>query len=309
MRRVEAAAWFGSGLVCGVAGLLLSNLVGLDIVGLTFLVIPALAAALIGQLRSLWITLAAGFVIGLVQSCLTAFSSVGRVPHDDAVRAGHHRPALVRPAPPGAGADVAGERRSHARRPTRPRRPATSSAAPRRLAQPGRRLVAAHACSSWSSLFGLPALLDSYWLQIMTSVVIYSIVTLGLGLLIGRVGMVSLCQFVLVAIGAWVALRLDYATSLPFPLLLLLAGVITGVHRHPDRPAGAAAVGPLPGPDHADGGRRAHGRAAASPSSPTAAAGSSATRGPAARRRALPRPSIAEGDIALLPLLRASWPR
>ena len=34
VRRVEAAAWFGSGLVCGIAGLLLSNLVGLDIVSL-----------------------------------------------------------------------------------------------------------------------------------------------------------------------------------------------------------------------------------------------------------------------------------
>ena len=77
VRRVEAAAWFGSGLVCGVAGLLLSNLVGLDIAGLTFLVIPALAAALIGQLRSLSVTLVAGFVIGIVQSCLTAFSDVG----------------------------------------------------------------------------------------------------------------------------------------------------------------------------------------------------------------------------------------
>jgi branched-chain amino acid transport system permease protein len=76
VRRVEAAAWLGSGVVCGIAGLLLSNLVGLDIVGLTFLVIPALAAALIGQLRSLWITLAAGFVIGIVQSCLTAFSNL-----------------------------------------------------------------------------------------------------------------------------------------------------------------------------------------------------------------------------------------
>jgi branched-chain amino acid transport system permease protein len=73
VRRVEAAAWFGSGIVCGIAGLLLSNLVSLDILGLTFLVIPALAAALIGQLKSLWITLAAGFVIGLVQSSLTAF--------------------------------------------------------------------------------------------------------------------------------------------------------------------------------------------------------------------------------------------
>jgi branched-chain amino acid transport system permease protein len=76
VRRVEAAAWFGSGLVCGTAGLLLTNLVGLDYVALTFLVIPALAAALIGQLRSLWITLIAGFVIGLVQSSLTAFADI-----------------------------------------------------------------------------------------------------------------------------------------------------------------------------------------------------------------------------------------
>jgi branched-chain amino acid transport system permease protein len=78
-------------------------------------------------------------------------------------------------------------------------------------------------------LVGLPALLNSYWMLVMTGAVIYSIVTLGLGLLIGRVGMVSLCQFVLAAVGAWVALRLSYATSIPFPLLLLIAGVITGV--------------------------------------------------------------------------------
>ena len=73
VRRVEAAAWFGSGLLCGAAGLLLSNLVSLDIVGLSFLVVPALAAALIGQLQSLWITLAAGFVIGIVQSSMNSF--------------------------------------------------------------------------------------------------------------------------------------------------------------------------------------------------------------------------------------------
>ena len=78
-------------------------------------------------------------------------------------------------------------------------------------------------------LLGLPELLDSYWLQVMTTVAIYSVVTLGLGLLIGRVGMVSLCQFALLAVGAWVALRLDYATSIPFPLLLLIAGIVTGL--------------------------------------------------------------------------------
>jgi branched-chain amino acid transport system permease protein len=78
-------------------------------------------------------------------------------------------------------------------------------------------------------LLGLPEILDSYWLQIVTGMSIYAIITLGLGLLIGRVGMVSLCQFALLAVGAWIALRLDYATSIPFPLLLLISGVITGI--------------------------------------------------------------------------------
>ncbi len=76
VRRVEAAAWLGSGLLAGITGLLLSTLVGLDIVGLTFLVIASLSAALIGGLRSLWATMVAGLVIGIVQSCLTAFTLV-----------------------------------------------------------------------------------------------------------------------------------------------------------------------------------------------------------------------------------------
>jgi branched-chain amino acid transport system permease protein len=73
VRRVEAAAWFGSGLICGATGVLLASLLTLTAVGLTFLVISALAAALVGQLRSLWATLAGGIVIGLTESILTPF--------------------------------------------------------------------------------------------------------------------------------------------------------------------------------------------------------------------------------------------
>jgi branched-chain amino acid transport system permease protein len=104
--------------------------------------------------------------------------------------------------------------------------PAARAPARGALAHPGR--VVALGLFLIVAFFGVPAMLDSYWLLVMTSVVIYSIVTLGLSLLIGRVGMVSLCQFVLVAIGAWVALRIDYATSIPFPILVLVAGLVTG---------------------------------------------------------------------------------
>jgi branched-chain amino acid transport system permease protein len=77
VRRVEAAAWFGSGLVCGAAGLLLADLLqSLDVTALTFLVISALAASLVGRLRSLWATLAGGIVIGLIQACLTPYFSL-----------------------------------------------------------------------------------------------------------------------------------------------------------------------------------------------------------------------------------------
>ncbi len=77
VRRVEAAAWFGSGLTCGAAGLLLPDLLtSLDYSALTFLVISALAAALIGRLRSLWTTLFGGIAVGLAQSVLSPYANV-----------------------------------------------------------------------------------------------------------------------------------------------------------------------------------------------------------------------------------------
>jgi branched-chain amino acid transport system permease protein len=76
VRRVEASAWFVSGLISGVAGLLLSNLVGLDAATLTFLVISALAAALIARLSSVLVTLVAGLVVGLVTALATPILSI-----------------------------------------------------------------------------------------------------------------------------------------------------------------------------------------------------------------------------------------
>ncbi|MBO0713455.1 MAG: branched-chain amino acid ABC transporter permease [Acidimicrobiales bacterium] len=76
MRRVEAAAWLGCGVLSGVAGVLLADLVALDPTTLTFLVISALAAALIAQLRSIALTLVAAIVVGLVDSMLTPITSV-----------------------------------------------------------------------------------------------------------------------------------------------------------------------------------------------------------------------------------------
>jgi branched-chain amino acid transport system permease protein len=76
VRRVEASAWLVSGLISGVAGLLLSNLVGLDAATLTFLVISSLAAALIARLSSVVVTLIAGLVVGLATALATPILSI-----------------------------------------------------------------------------------------------------------------------------------------------------------------------------------------------------------------------------------------
>jgi branched-chain amino acid transport system permease protein len=78
-------------------------------------------------------------------------------------------------------------------------------------------------------LLVLPQLLSLYFIDAMTQVAVYSVVALGLGVLVGRVGLVSLGQAAVLAIGAWVAARLLFATTQPYPLVLLEAGVITMV--------------------------------------------------------------------------------
>jgi branched-chain amino acid transport system permease protein len=76
VRRVEAAAWFGCGVLAGFAGLLLADLVQLEPATLTFLVISSLAAALIGRLRSITVTFIAAIVIGVVHDLLTPFTAL-----------------------------------------------------------------------------------------------------------------------------------------------------------------------------------------------------------------------------------------
>jgi branched-chain amino acid transport system permease protein len=66
--EVETVAWLISGALCGFSGLMLGDLVRLNPTVLTFLVIPAIAAAIVGRVASLWGTLAGGLLIGVVES-------------------------------------------------------------------------------------------------------------------------------------------------------------------------------------------------------------------------------------------------
>src|SRR5262245_50959653 len=131
----------------------------------------------------------------------------GAVPQHDSVRRRHRRAGVVRLARADAEADrLMG---ADTRLPS-----IVTAATPRRIITFVAVLLIA--------LFLLPAVLSAYWMKIMFEMAAYSLVTLGLGLLVGRTGMYSLCQIPMVAAGAWFALRVLYlfdGALYPFHLL------------------------------------------------------------------------------------------
>ena len=73
----------------------------------------------------------------------------------------------------------------------------------------------------------VPPLLNSLWLRVMISSVIFTIAATGTALLYARLGLVSLAQVALVGVGGWVTLRMWHATGLPFELNMLVAGLVS----------------------------------------------------------------------------------
>lgn len=69
--RVETIAWGISGLLAGFTGLMFANLIRLEPVVITFMVIPSIAAALAGRLQSLALVLVGGLTMGVIESLLT----------------------------------------------------------------------------------------------------------------------------------------------------------------------------------------------------------------------------------------------
>jgi branched-chain amino acid transport system permease protein len=78
-------------------------------------------------------------------------------------------------------------------------------------------------------LFAIPAFFDPFWIANFTQMAVFSVVCASAGLLYGRVGLVSLGQVASYGIGCWVTMRLAFATTLPFPILLIIGGLVAAV--------------------------------------------------------------------------------
>lgn len=75
----------------------------------------------------------------------------------------------------------------------------------------------------------LPWLANAYWTKTFSSALALSVAAAGVGLLYGQLGLVSLCQFALLGVGGWVALRISHGGGLSFELCVLAAGLVSAL--------------------------------------------------------------------------------
>jgi branched-chain amino acid transport system permease protein len=77
--QIDSFAWLINGMFAGIAGILLANINRLDPGFLTFLVIPAIAAAILGRLSSLPGAFIGGMVAGMIEALLVAVPDVANL--------------------------------------------------------------------------------------------------------------------------------------------------------------------------------------------------------------------------------------
>ena len=65
---IATANWVLGSLLAAAGAILIVNIAGLQVIGLTLLIVPALAAALVGSFNSFVLTLVGGLAIGILQS-------------------------------------------------------------------------------------------------------------------------------------------------------------------------------------------------------------------------------------------------
>lgn len=75
----------------------------------------------------------------------------------------------------------------------------------------------------------LPWVANAYWTKTLSSALALSIAAAGTALLYGQLGLVSLCQFALLGVGGWLALRLSHGLGLPFELCVLAGGALSAI--------------------------------------------------------------------------------
>ena len=210
--RIATANWTLGAALAGAAGVLIVPISGLDNTALILLVVPALAAALIGGFRSYWLTTLGALALGIGQSLLTKYTTEWNLPTGilDAL------PFLVIIL-------VLSIRGSAI--PSRDERPGLL---PRVARRPPNLALA-----SVALLVGvaLAAVSSSGLASTLATTMLAATVALSLVVVTGLSGQISLGQYALAGVGGFAAGRLSDLYGWPFPVVFVIgvaAAVLAG---------------------------------------------------------------------------------
>jgi branched-chain amino acid transport system permease protein len=212
--RLATVNWVGASVLAGVAAILVAPVTGLDPATTTLLVVPALAAALVGRLVSFGATVAAGLALGVGQSWILLLQDQHSwIPRSD-VREAMPLVVILVALAVGGGSALAG--------------PAAGGRLPR-AARPGH-------VGPWAVGGGLVAGVGLFVLHgqdrlALDTSVVGSLVCLSIVVLTGWSGQISLAQMAFAGVAGFTLSRLSIGLGIPFPIAPLLAA------------AGAAVVG------------------------------------------------------------------
>lgn len=206
--------WAAGGAIAGLAGVLVVPIVGVSPIGLTILVVPALSAALIGGFSSFTLTLLGGLLIGALESEATYFQVKNKTIFGFISTTGFS--TAVPFAVIIAIMVVRGKAlplRSH----MADRLPKLGTARPRPF------LIASAITLSIVSVY----VFTNSWTDSLTTSAIFGIIVLSLVVVTGYAGQLSLAQFALAGVGAFVSSRMADVWGIPFPLAIVAGVVLT----------------------------------------------------------------------------------
>jgi sulfate-transporting ATPase len=208
---LAASAWTVGSALAGLGGILIAPSIGLTQTILTLVLIQALAAALVGGFRSVGLTVAAAFAVGAMQSILT-----GAFPNS---------PGWSQSVPFFAVVLVLLLRGRGI--------PSRDAVGVERLPAAPFPRVSWRWCVAGLLAFGLgPVLLTSYWASVAVLGAGFALVVLSIVVVTGFVGQVSLAQWGVAGVGAFISADLASRhgwTMIPAMAVSIAAGIVVGL--------------------------------------------------------------------------------
>lgn len=203
---ISAGNWAFGSACAALGGVIIGPIVGLDINTLTLMIVPAVAAALLGGFRSFGLTAIMGLLIGVAQAEINRFSTqpglADAVPFVVVIIAMVSTGRLI---------------------PTRGmlglERPPF---APVARVRPARFVIGALV------LIALLAVSNKTYITALTNSMVIAIIGLSLVVVTGFLGQISLAQMAFAGSGAFAAAHLSSSSGVPFLWTVLLAAVAGG---------------------------------------------------------------------------------